>query len=220
PCPPLDSPLFGIIQERTCHEPFWLIIATVFLNKTTGRQAAPTFWKIREKWNTPAQLAEADYDELFHMIKHLGFQHQRTKRLKLLAAAWEKDPPRKGRRFRTLHYPSKGDGKHFKSGQVIEGDVEDCAGALEIAHLPGCGAYAYDSWRIFCRDVLRGVEGEGEGKGEVFSFEPEWKRVLPQDKELRACLRWMWLKEGWIWDPVTGAKRRATPEEIEKANKG
>lgn len=239
PCPPLDSPLFGIIQERTCHEPFWLIIATVFLNKTTGRQAAPTFWKIREKWNTPAQLAEADYDELFHMIKHLGFQHQRTKRLKLLAAAWEKDPPRKGRRFRTLHYPSKGDGKHFKSGQVIEGDVEDCAGALEIAHLPGCGAYAYDSWRIFCRDVLRGVvatdylgttthpcsrstkeEGEGEGKGEVVSFEPEWKRVLPQDKELRACLRWMWLKEGWIWDPVTGAKRRATPEEIEKANKG
>lgn len=243
PCPPLASPLFGIIQERTCHEPFWLVIATVFLNKTTGRQAAPTFWKIREKWNTPAQLAEADYYELFHMIKHLGFQHQRTKRLKMLAAAWDKDPPRKGRRFRTLHYPSKGDGKHFKSGQVIDGDVDDCAGALEIAHLPGCGAYAYDSWRIFCRDVLRGVvatdylgttthpcsrstkegeegEGKGKGKGKVSSFEPEWKRVLPQDKELRACLRWMWLKEGWIWDPVTGAKRRATPEEIEKANKG
>ena len=31
-------------------------------------------------------------------------------------------------------------------------------------------------------------------------------RVLPEDKELRACLRWMWMREGWEWDPVTGER--------------
>jgi len=30
-------------------------------------------------------------------------------------------------------------------------------------------------------------------------FEPEWMRVVPKDKELRAFLRWKWLKEGWNW---------------------
>ncbi|KAI7543896.1 hypothetical protein KC317_g16156, partial [Hortaea werneckii] len=51
-------------------------------------------------------------------------------------------------------------------------------------------------------------------------FEPEWKRVLPQDKELIATLRWMWLREGWIWDPSNGAKRPATLEEMERARRG
>ncbi|KAI9663558.1 MAG: hypothetical protein M1831_002567 [Alyxoria varia] len=35
-------------------------------------------------------------------------------------------------------------------------------------------------------------------------FEPEWKRVLPHDKELRAYLKWMWKRDGWRWDPYTG----------------
>jgi hypothetical protein len=51
-------------------------------------------------------------------------------------------------------------------------------------------------------------------------FQPEWQRVLPLDKELRACLRWMWLREGWVWDCLTGAKRRANEEEMENARKG
>ncbi|USW57793.1 Putative methyl-CpG binding protein MeCP2/MBD4 [Septoria linicola] len=221
PFPAIDTPDFGIIQERTWHEPFWLIIATVFLNKTTGRQAAPIFWKIRKRWPSPADLADADYDELFEMIKHLGLQHQRTKRLKGLAAAWHAHPPQASKRHRTLHYPSKGDGKEIKKDAIVDEDADDCAGALEIAHIPGCGAYAYDSWRIFCRDVLRGVATDYQGanaKGD--DFEPEWKRVLPGDKELRACLRWMWLKEGIIWEPLTGDKRNATEEEMEKAKRG
>lgn len=221
PFPPTDKPYFGIIQERTWHEPFWLIIATVFLNKTTGRQAAPTFWKIRQRWPQPRQLAQADPVELFEMIAHLGLQNQRTKRILQLAAAWTANPPVKGHRTRKLNYPEKGDGKQWKKDEIVEEDADDCAGALEIAHIPGCGAYAYDSWRIFCRDVLRGVATDFNGKNAASpDFEPEWKRVLPADKELRACLRWMWLKEGWIWNPLTGEKRRATEEEMEKAAKG
>ncbi|KAI7252958.1 hypothetical protein KC335_g15387 [Hortaea werneckii] len=148
----------------------------------------------------------------------------------------------------------------------LEGDTPECKGSLEIGHIPGCGRYAYDSWRIFCRDVLRGVAEDYNGKGAIplptttpssaatlpasaealtptshhpppppppshnaptnqptevpIPFEPEWKRVLPQDKELIATLRWMWLREGWIWDPSDGAKRPATLEEMERARKG
>lgn len=102
--------------------------------------------------------------------------------------------------------------------------------AWEIGHLTQ-GPYAIDSWRIFCRDVLLGrssdwcgreaqleAEPGSEGAAEAPGpdFEPEWKRVLPQDKELRACLRWMWMREGWDWDPRTGV-RKPLPEELRRA---
>lgn len=41
-------------------------------------------------------------------------------------------------------------------------------------------------------------------------------RVLPKDKELRACLRWMWMREGWWWDAQTG-EREILREEMRKA---
>jgi methyl-CpG-binding domain protein 4 len=63
----------------------------------------------------------------------------------------------------------------------------------EIAHIPGIGAYALDSWRIFCRDRLR-LEG-----GEEIGVEEEWKRVVPNDKEVRAFCRWKWAKENVRW---------------------
>lgn len=83
----------------------------------------------------------------------------------------------------------------------------------EIGHLTQ-GRYAIDSWRIFCRDIFLGKSDNWMGPPcqpaladeDANSFEPEWKRVLPQDKELRACLRWMWMREGFEWDPVTGER--------------
>lgn len=63
--------------------------------------------------------------------------------------------------------------------------------AWEIGHLTQ-GPYALDSWRIFCRDKLLGRAEDWKGKGRHPEFQPEWMRVLPRDKELRACLRWMW----------------------------
>jgi len=36
----------------------------------------------------------------------------------------------------------------------MEGDARE---GWEIAHLPGMGAYALDSYRIFHRDELRGI---------------------------------------------------------------
>jgi len=138
-----------------------------------------------------------------------------------MAEAWLANPPVAGRRYRTLHYPVKGDGKGYKKTEIVEQDAQDCGGALEIGHIPGCGPYAWDSWRIFCRDVLRGVAEGFDGQGaEVAELEPEWKRVLPLDKELRATLRWMHLREGLVWDQETGERRPATEAEMERATRG
>jgi hypothetical protein len=78
------------------------------------------------------------------------------------------------------------------------------------------GKYAIDSWRIFCRDKLLGQAEDWNGRGREPEFQPEWMRVLPDDKELRAYLRWMWMKEGWEWDPATG-QRRVLREEMQNA---
>jgi endonuclease III len=219
PVPPITSARFGIIQEKLWQEPFWLLIAVTFLNKTTGRAAVPVFWALKEKYATPEALAEAEQEELRSMIHHLGLQNQRSKRMIEMARAWVERPPEKGRRWATKNYPEKYDHQQFRKVDEI-GDSDDCAGALEIGHLPGTGPYACDSWRIFCRDVLRGVAEDFNGKGAAEGFVPEWQKVVPLDKELRACLRWMWLREGWIWNHENGEKRLATEEMMEKALQG
>ncbi|OQO08864.1 hypothetical protein B0A48_05754 [Cryoendolithus antarcticus] len=221
PVPPITEKYFGLIQDKLWTEPFWLLVAVIFLNLTTGRTAAPVFWALKEDYPTPEALAAIDASELFNRIERLGLANNRTKTILGLAKTWVEFPPVKGVRYRKLHYPNRYDGKEYKPADVIESDSELIEGLIEIAHLPGCGHYALDSWRIFCRDVLRCVATDFNGEGaEDANFEPEWMRVLPLDKELRACLRWMWMREGFVWDVKTGKKRPATAEELEKARKG
>ncbi|QIW98008.1 hypothetical protein AMS68_003526 [Peltaster fructicola] len=218
--PPISSDRFGLLQEKLWQEPFWLLIGVTFLNKTAGKSAAPVFWQLKERYPTPADLADADLNDVSDMITHLGLQTQRATRLLKMAKAWHGAPPMKGRLHRTLHYPQRGEGKEYGLETAIETDIPVVAGALEIGHIPGCGPYAWDSWRIFCRDALRGVADDYNGLNAAENFEPEWQRVLPMDKELRACLRWMWLREGYIWDHETGRRREVNEIEREKAIKG
>ncbi|THY53555.1 DNA glycosylase [Aureobasidium pullulans] len=231
--PKLTAPRFGLIQERLANDPFRLLIAVTFLNKTAGRAAVPIYEQVMENYPTPTDLAAADVSDLSEMIHSLGFQNQRARKLVKIAETWIEQPPQKGKLFRTRDYPNHGNGRQLKPTETVDEDVNDCAevGALEIAHIYGTGAYAWDSWRIFCRDKFRGVaegyNGEGvpgynpssQAKSESV-FEPEWKRVVPLDKELRACLRWMWLREGWEWDPLTGNKKPATPTLMREASDG
>jgi hypothetical protein len=216
--PSTNSTYFGLIQEKLWKEPFWLIIAVTFLNKTAGRAAAPIFWNLKELYPTPEALSQAKEKDLVEMIETLGLQNQRAKRLILIAKTWLANPPAKSQRYRTFNYPVKGDGKDIKKDQVVEEDADDCEGALEIGHIPGCGPYAWDSWRIFCRDVQRGLAHHFNDRRK--GFEPEWQRVVPLDKELRACLRWMWLREGYVWDHETGKRRDATLQEMDAGLKG
>ncbi|KAK4560979.1 hypothetical protein LTR86_004934 [Recurvomyces mirabilis] len=222
PIPPITSTRFGIIQEKLWDEPFWLLIATVFLNQTTGRQAVPVFWAVKARYDSPEGLAKAELAELLEMIGKLGLQNQRVKRLIKIAESWVVQPPVAEIRYRTRKYPEPTDHLQYNRRKVkaIEGDAVECKGALEIGYLPGLGPYAWDSWRIFCRDVLRGVAEDYNGQGAADGFQPEWQRVVPLDKELRATLRWMWLREGYIWDHFNGERRKATEEEMDRAVKG
>lgn len=219
PFPPIDAPSFGLIQEQLAHDPFRLLIATIFLNRTRGGVAIPVLFRVFGRYPTVEAMAEADPSELVSMIRRLGFQNQRAKKCIRLAQTWLAQPPTKGRRYRKLHYPRKLDGRDMRREECIDDD--DPRVAWEVAHLSGVGAYSLDSWRIFCRDELREQAQDWNGSHALTpDFTPEWKSVLPYDKELRAYLTWMWLKEGWSWDRETGQRTAASDKAMRAAHRG
>ena len=223
PFPPLHATSFGLVQERLCHDPFRLLIAVIFLNKTRGSVALPVFYQLMDRYPTPADLAAAKKEDVVEIIQHLGLQNQRAKKCINLAKTWLERPPEKGKRYRVLHYPKWDDGKDVRPDEIIS--EEDERVAWEIGQLPGIGVYAIDSWRIFCRDELLGLPStlprnplSPESKED--ELRKEWTRVLAGDKELRAYLRWRWLRNGWDWDPVTGERKKADAEDLAKADQG
>ncbi|KAL4948554.1 DNA glycosylase [Aspergillus filifer] len=219
PFPPIDAPSFGLVQELLAHDPFRLLLATIFLNRTRGGVALPVLFQVFDRYPTIEAMAAANPEELTAMINCLGFQNQRARKCIALAQTWLDNPPTRGRRYRKLNYPCKTDGRDVKPAECIAD--HDPRVAWEIAHLPGAGAYALDSWRIFCRDELRGLAKDWRGSGaDKEGFTPEWKSVLPMDKELRAYLTWMWLKEGWVWDRETGNRTRASEKVMRAARRG
>ncbi|KAJ5491244.1 hypothetical protein N7539_002811 [Penicillium diatomitis] len=178
----------------------------------------PVLFGVFERYPTVEAMASADPTEFVSMIHCLGFQNQRARKCISIAQIWQRDPPVKNKRYRKLHYPKKYDGRDVALEQCL--DDEDHRVAWEIAHLPGVGAYSLDSWRIFCRDELRGLAQDWKGTGATEpGFVPEWKSVLPQDKELRAYLTWMWLKEGWVWDCHTGDLSAAGDKTLRAAHR-
>ncbi|CAM1506905.1 Fc.00g065460.m01.CDS01 [Cosmosporella sp. VM-42] len=225
PFAPLTSPIFGVIQEEFGHDPFWLLIAVTFLIRTNGNLAIPMFYKVKELFPTPQHVADpANSEELVSMIRHLGLSVVRVAFMQKYARGFLEDPPRAGVRYKVKNYdrrdfdPSLRDlddsGGSEKNTSTQSEDAEDLD-AWEIGHLTK-GKYAIDSWRIFCRDELLGRAEDWNGKGREPEFQPEWMRVMPEDKELRAYLRWMWMREGWEWDPITG-ERTVLREELQKA---
>ncbi|KAI3401679.1 hypothetical protein diail_9343 [Diaporthe ilicicola] len=249
PIPPLAADKFGLVQEELAGDPFRLLIAVTFLIRTPGRVAIPVFRQLMERYPTAQALVEADPADIEAMMHHLGLSNQRTKTIQKYARTWLERPPSKDVRYGVKDYPQKGDGKDVRAGEVFgpEGpDADKCDGvvgspgrsdsskenepqakttarghgtAWEIGHLT-TGRYALDSWRIFCRDVLLGRAQDWKGKGRDGTFQPEWMRVLPEDKELRACLRWMWMREGWEWDPKTGEKTPLKEEMRQAVDEG
>lgn len=228
PFPPLDSPSCGIIQEELAHDPFWLLIAITFLIKTNGKLALPAFRRVRERFPTPAELSDPSIKgELLDMIRHLGLPNVRLAYIQRYARAFIEDPPKAGVRHRVRNYDKRAVSPLWRDAS--SGDSEDPEGwhplqsdggsqdleTWEIGHMTQ-GKYAIDSWRIFCRDELLGRAQDWNGKGRAPEFQPEWMRVKPADKELRACLRWMWMREGWEWDPATG-ERTVLREEMQRA---
>ena len=240
PIPPLSADRFGLIQEELAHDPFRLLIAVTFLIKTSATLALPVFWQLMARFPTPETLAAADPDDIVNLIRPLGLSANRCAVIQRYARTWLEQPPSREKRYGVKNYPLPGDGQHVRAGEefgpeetshfAADGELEGCdaatmvearrqlsalGSAWEIGHFTQ-GPYTLDSWRIFCRDELL-----GRGKGND-NFQPEWMRVLPQDKELRAYLRWMWWKldSGWDWDPCTGDREPLNEQLRNAVNEG
>lgn len=211
--PPIHAQRFQIIQETVSGNLYKLLVAASLWNRTAGAQAKPIFRILIEKCPTVDHLSNMLGSDLANILRPLGLQNIRARRLISFANAWIMRPPAKTRRYRRLHYPYPDCGRDVRSGEVLEED--DPREGWEISHLPGIGPYALDSFRIFHRDILRGLATDWNGASASPGFEPEWKRTCPLDKELKAFVRWMWLKEGWIWDPRTAQRVPATETKME-----
>lgn len=179
----LQPAAYGIMQERIYQSPYALVVQSVLWNQTHGLRARPILFQLLSRYPTPLRLSLADREDLKAMLLPLGLQNVRAARLLALAETWVETPPCKERRYRKLHYPVRGCGMDIKPGEVLA--PEDDREGWEIAHLCGVGAYALDSFRIFHRDRMRGLH-------DVDGVEPEWKRVHPADKDLKAYLEWKW----------------------------
>lgn len=201
--PPIKAPTFGLIQEQLKDDPFKLIVATIFLNKTRASVAMPVMWNFLEAYPTPESIIAGNSEEMSKLIGRLGLQVSRVQRFKGLAADWLAQPPAKG--FRSLRkgikYPLANTTPFHALKMEYPAGIPENTG-YEIGHLRGIGAYTIDSWRIFCRDKLVNPPVE------------EWRTVVPMDKELRAYIRWRWLKEGVTW-VEKGDEWREKPAEPE-----
>lgn len=214
PFPPLTADSFGIIQEKVAQEPFWLLIAITFLIKTSGQLAIPAFLRIKQRFPTHKEVADlANKEEILQMIQHLGLGHNRLRFMQKYARAFLESPPQANVLYKVRNYASREITLPGDQPEIPTTDQN--SDSWEIGHMTQ-GKYAIDSWRIFCRDRLLGRAEDWNGKGREPEFQPEWMRVLPADKELRAYLRWMWMKEWWEWDPGTG-ERTVLREEMQRA---
>lgn len=160
--------------------------------------ARPLLLQFLALYPTPEALSAAHRQDVEEFMQPLGLFRIRAERMIKMAQEWVAKPPARGEETVLYNYPPR-DTKPFPIPNREPCGVPQKMG-WEVAHLSGVGAYALDSWRIFCRDRLQGVGGpvkdeEAGEKGE----EAEWKRVVSKDKELRAYCRWRWAKEGVRW---------------------
>ncbi|OPJ72120.1 methyl-CpG-binding domain protein 4 [Patagioenas fasciata monilis] len=66
-------------KETLFHDPWKLLIATIFLNKTSGKMAIPVLWEFFRKYPSPEITRAADWKEMSELLKPLGLYALRAK---------------------------------------------------------------------------------------------------------------------------------------------
>ncbi|XP_062246903.1 methyl-CpG-binding domain protein 4 [Platichthys flesus] len=77
---PPRSP-FNLVQETLFHDPWKLLVATIFLNKTSGKMAIPALWQFFERYPSAEVTREADWKLMSELMKPLGLYELRAKAL-------------------------------------------------------------------------------------------------------------------------------------------
>ena len=75
---PPRSP-YCLIQEDLYSDPWQLLIATIFLTKTSASKAIPQIHKFLAKWPTVEAVINANYDEILTFLTPLGLENTRTR---------------------------------------------------------------------------------------------------------------------------------------------
>ncbi|XP_060691776.1 methyl-CpG-binding domain protein 4 isoform X2 [Hemiscyllium ocellatum] len=75
---PPRSP-FKLVQETLFHDPWKLLIATILLNKTSGKKAIPVLWDFLERYPSAEVARVADWKEVAALLKPLGLYELRAK---------------------------------------------------------------------------------------------------------------------------------------------
>nr|Q9Z2D7.1 RecName: Full=Methyl-CpG-binding domain protein 4; AltName: Full=Methyl-CpG-binding protein MBD4; AltName: Full=Mismatch-specific DNA N-glycosylase [Mus musculus]AAC68878.1 methyl-CpG binding protein MBD4 [Mus musculus]AAD56595.1 methyl-CpG binding protein 4 [Mus musculus domesticus] len=75
---PPRSP-FNLVQEILFHDPWKLLIATIFLNRTSGKMAIPVLWEFLEKYPSAEVARAADWRDVSELLKPLGLYDLRAK---------------------------------------------------------------------------------------------------------------------------------------------
>ncbi|XP_014675782.1 PREDICTED: uncharacterized protein LOC106815788, partial [Priapulus caudatus] len=75
---PPKSP-YNLVQECLYHNPWQLLVATIFLNKTSGNKAIPLLWKFLELYPTPEVARVSDWEPMAKLLQPLGLYEKRAK---------------------------------------------------------------------------------------------------------------------------------------------
>lgn len=77
---PPRSP-FNLVQETLFHDPWKLLVATVFLNRTSGKMAIPVLWQFFELYPSAEVTRASDWRPLSVLLQPLGLSTLRAKTL-------------------------------------------------------------------------------------------------------------------------------------------
>ena len=77
---PPASP-FHLVEERLYSDPWRLLVACIFLNKTTAKVAVPVMDKYFSKWGSPEAASAADELELAQLLQPMGLHKKRAQML-------------------------------------------------------------------------------------------------------------------------------------------
>lgn len=77
PWVPPQSP-YNLVQEKLYRDPWKVLIATIFLNRTTGKAAIPILWQFLDLYPTAHAAIEADTEEIAKLLQPLGLHRKRA----------------------------------------------------------------------------------------------------------------------------------------------
>ncbi len=84
---PPRSP-YHLVQEDLFHDPFKLLVATIFLNRTGGDRAVPLALQFLRRWPDPRAVAEAEEDQIADLLQPLGLNRRRAKVLQRFSSEY------------------------------------------------------------------------------------------------------------------------------------